>query len=212
MNMSAEIVIFAAASYLYGALPYAHIATYLFTRKNLSKEGTGNIGVTNAFKVGGYAVGTITVLGETSKALVPILIAHRFFSGTLSLTLLFVFLSLVGTSFSIFLKGKGGKGSTVAMWSLLILSPYSLLTLLALWIVVLKVSRGNFLIKKIPLLFIPIIIYYFEHDILFALFGLLTSTLFYFNSYKRKDDFVHYGIFHGKSDSKDISDTHTLHS
>jgi glycerol-3-phosphate acyltransferase PlsY len=210
--MIAEIFIFAAASYLYGAIPYAHIATYLFKRKNLSKEGTGNIGVTNAFKVGGYAAATITVLGETSKALVPIVIAHRFFSGTLYITLLFVYLSLVGTSFSIFLKGKGGKGSTVAMWSLLILSPYSLFTLLALWIVVLKVSRGNFLIKKIPLLFIPIVIYYFEHDIMFALFGLLTSILFYLNSYRRKDDFVHYGIFHRKSDLRDTSDAHTLHS
>ena len=212
MNMIAEIVIFAAASYLYGAVPYAHIATYLFKRKNLSKEGTGNIGVTNAFKVGGYAAGTITVLGETSKALVPIVIARLFFSGNLYITLLFVFLSLVGTSFSIFLKGKGGKGSTVAMWSLLILSPYSLFTLLALWIVVLKVSRGNFLIKKIPLLFIPIIIYYFENDILFALFGLLTSILFYLNSYRRKDDFVHYGIFHQKSDLRDTHDAHTLRS
>ena len=210
--MITEIILCAAATYLYGAIPYAHIATYLFKRKNLGREGTGNIGVTNAFKVGGYAAGTITVLGETSKALVPIVIAHRFFSSNLYITLLFVYLSLVGTSFSIFLKGRGGKGSTVAMWSLLILSPYSLFTLLALWIVVLKVSRGNFLIKKIPLLFIPIIIYYFERDILFALFGLLTSILFYLNSYRRKDDFVHYGIFHRKSDLKDTRDAHTLHS
>ena len=212
MNISAEIVIFAAASYLYGAIPYAHIATYLFRRKNLSKEGTGNIGVTNAFKVGGYAAGTVTVLGETSKALVPIFIAYHFFSGNLYITLLFVYLALVGTSFSIFLKGKGGKGSTVAMWSLLILSPYSLFTLLTLWIVILKISRGHFLIKKIPLLFIPLVIYLFERDVYFTLFGFLTSFLFYLNSYKRKDDFVHYGIFHRKSDLKDTHDAHTLHS
>jgi len=212
MNMITEIVIFAAASYLYGAIPYAHIATYLLKRKSLSKEGTGNIGVTNAFKVGGYVAGTITVLGEISKALVPIVIANRFFSGSLYITLLFVYLSLVGTSFSIFLKGKGGKGSSVAMWSLLILSPYSLFTLLALWIVVLKVSGGNFLIKKIPLLFIPIIIYYFEHDILFVFFGLLTSILFYLNSYRRQDDFVHYGVFHRKSNLRNTNDTHTLRS
>ena len=207
-----EIIFYSLIAYLYGAIPYAHIATYLLKRKNLGKEGTGNVGVTNAFKVGGYAAGTITVLGEISKALVPIVIAHRFFSSNLYITLLFVLLSLVGTSFSIFLKGKGGKGSTVAMWSLLILSPYSLFTLLALWIVILKVSRGNFFVKKIPLLFIPIIIYYFEHDILFGLFGLLTSILFYLNSHRRQDDFVHYGIFHQKSDLRDTHDAHTLHS
>ena len=210
--MLVEIIFYSVLSYFYGAIPYAHIATYLLKRKNLSKEGTGNIGVTNAFKVGGYAVATITVLGETSKALVPLFLAHRFFSGNLYLSLLFVYLSLVGTSFSLFLKGKGGKGSTVAMWSLLILSPYSLFTLLALWMVIIKVSRGNFLVKRIPLLFIPIIIYFFERDVLFALFGLLTSILFYLNSYRRKDDFVHYGIFHRKSDVRDTSGAHTLHS
>ena len=207
-----NILFFSIIAYLYGAIPYAHIATYLLKRKNLGKEGTGNIGVTNAFKVGGYVAGTITVFGEISKALIPIFIAYRFFSDSLSITLLFVYLSLVGTSFSIFLKGKGGKGSTLAIFSLLILSPYALFTLLALWIVILKVSRGNYLIKKIPLLFIPIAIFLFERNWIFVVFGLLTSFLFYLNSYKRKDDFVHYGIFHGKSEMRNTSSANTIHS
>ena len=196
--MVAKIILFSIISYLYGAIPYAYIATYLFKKKKLTKEGTGNIGVTNAYKVGGYPAVTITVFGEISKALIPIYLAHRFFSGNLSITLLFVYLSLVGTSFSVFLKGKGGKGSTAAMWSLLILSPYSLLILLIVWITIIKISRGNLLIKKIPLFFIPIVIFAVERDLIFSLFGLLTSFLFYLNNYGRKDDFIHYGIFHRK--------------
>lgn len=196
--MVAKIIILSIISYLYGAIPYAYIATYLFKKKKLTKEGTGNIGVTNAYKVGGYPAVTITVFGEISKALIPIYLAHRFFSGNLSITLLFVYLSLVGTSFSVFLKGKGGKGSTAAMWSLLILSPYSLLILLIVWITIIKISRGNLLIKKIPLFFIPIVIFAVERDLIFSLFGLLTSFLFYLNNYGRKDDFIHYGIFHRK--------------
>jgi len=196
--MVANIIIFSTISYLYGAIPYAYIATYLFKKKKLTKEGTGNIGVTNAFKVGGYPALTITVVGEISKALIPIYLAHHFFSGNLSITLLFVYLSLVGTSFSVFLKGKGGKGSTAAMWSLLILSPYSLLILLIVWVTIIKISRGNLLIKKIPLFFIPIVIFAVERDLIFSLFGCLTSFLFYLNNYGRKDDFIHYGIFHRK--------------
>jgi glycerol-3-phosphate acyltransferase PlsY len=207
-----DILISAIISYLYGSIPFAYIATYLFKKKNLIKEGTGNIGVTNAFKVGGYPAGVITVLGETSKAVLPILVARRLFAGDLTITLLFVYLSLVGTSFSVFLKGKGGKGSTVAIWSLLILSPYALFTLMGLWVVIIKISRGNILIKKIPLLLIPPVIFYFERDWLFALFGLLTSLLFYLNSYKRKDDFVYYGIFHSKSDVSKSGNANTIHS
>jgi len=192
------IIFFSLLSYLYGALPYAYLATYLIKRKNLGEEGTGNIGVTNAFKVGGTAVGIITVLGEISKAFVPIFIAHRLFPGNLNLTLLFVYCALIGTSFSIFLKGKGSKATTVGLWSMLILSPYALLTLLLLGGFTLKIAGNNVLIKKIPFLFIPLVIFLFEQNLIFTLFGFLTTILFFLNSFKRKDDFVHYGIFKGK--------------
>ena len=196
--MLIEIIFFSLLSYCYGALPYAYLATYIIKRKNLGEEGTGNIGVTNAFKVGGTAVGIITVLGEISKAFVPIFIAHRLFPGNLNLTLLFVFCALIGTSFSIFLKGKGSKATTVGLWSLLILSPYALLTLLLLGGFTLKIAGNNVLIKKIPFLFIPLVIFLFEQNLIFTLFGFLTTILFFLNSFKRKDDFIHYGIFKGK--------------
>ena len=201
--MSSDIFLYALISYLYGALPFAFIATYLITRKKLNGEGTGNVGVTNAFKVGGYAVGIATVAGEISKALLPLFLAHRFFSGNLYPTLVLVYCALLGTSFSIFLKGKGGKGTTISIWALLFLSPSSLVILLVLWIVILKVSGGYALIKKIPLIFIPLILFLVERDIIFALFGLLTSIHFFVTSYIRKDDFLHYGIFHKRIEFKE---------
>ena len=194
--MLTQIIFFALLSYLYGAIPFAYIGTYLTTGKNLGKEGTGNIGVTNAFKVGGMVAVIITILGEISKALLPIYCGYRFFGGNLNITLLFAYCALIGTSFSIFLKGKGGRGSTVALWSLLILSPYSLILLLMLWLPVIKLSRGNLSIKRIPPFFIPIVIFIVERDVFFALFGLLTSFLFTLSSYVKKDDFVEYGIIH----------------
>ncbi|HUT84025.1 MAG TPA: glycerol-3-phosphate acyltransferase, partial [Thermodesulfobacteriota bacterium] len=59
-----NIIFWSIIAYLYGALPYAYIATYLLKRKKLTEEGTGNIGVTSAFKVGGTVAGVITVCGE----------------------------------------------------------------------------------------------------------------------------------------------------
>ena len=203
-----KIVFWSVVAYLYGALPYAYIATYLMKGKRLSEEGTGNIGVTSAFKVGGTGAGVITVCGEISKALVPIGIGRYFFAGTLPVTLLFVFLALVGISFSIFLKGKGGKGSTAAWNSLLILSPYSFFILLFLWIGIFKLSKGNLVIKKIPLLFIPPVIYLVERDWVFTLFGLLAGMLLYLNNYRRKDDFAYYKVFQQKSGMEDADTVH----
>jgi len=203
-----NIIFWSIIAYLYGALPYAYIATYLLKRKKLTEEGTGNIGVTSAFKVGGTVAGVITVCGEISKALVPIGIAHYLFGGSLTVTLLFVLLALIGTSFSIFLKGRGGKGSTIAWNSLLILSPYSFFILLLLWMTLFKLSKGNLLIKKIPLLFIPPVIYLVERDWVFTLFGLLAGMLLYLNNYWRKDDFAYYKVFQWKSGAEDADTVH----
>jgi glycerol-3-phosphate acyltransferase PlsY len=184
----------AVAAYLYGAIPFAFIAIRLLRHKDLRHEGTGNIGVTNAFKVGGTVAGVCSIGGEISKALVPLWMAHAVCPESHYAPLLFLFCALVGTSFSIFLKGRGGKGTTAAFWGLLVLSPYACLALLALWLVMLIIARDNPLIKKVPLLFIPTVIQIIEQDPVFTIFGALAAALMYLNSLNRKDDFIHYGI------------------
>jgi glycerol-3-phosphate acyltransferase PlsY len=190
-----RIVFFAIIAYLYGAIPYAYVATRLSGKKSLAEEGTGNIGVTNAFKVGGTAVGIITVAGEISKALVPILTATYFFEGSLQVTLLFVYLSFFGTSFSIFLKGKGGKGSTVAIWSLLILSPYACVTLLAVWAGIVLIAKNNPWVKTIPLMLLPVIFHMFEKNAAFTAFCVLLSLTIFINNRIRLDDYKYYNLF-----------------
>src|SRR5512139_73266 len=106
------VALCAVLSYLYGSIPYGYIAAYLLKGEKLTEKGSGNAGVTNAFKVGGTIAGIIAIAGEISKAAVPLYAARCLFTDNLFVTLLCVFCSLVGTNFSIFLKGRGGKGST----------------------------------------------------------------------------------------------------
>lgn len=189
------IVLFAIIAYLYGSLPYAFIATYFLKKRNLAKEGTGNIGVTNAFKVGGTAAGIITITGEISKAVLPIMFSEFIFDGNLKVTLLFVYLAFLGTSFSIFLKGKGGKGSTVAIWSLMILSPYACMILLSLWTVIVLISKNNPVIKTIPIILIPVIFHIFEQNVSFTIFCVFLSTTIFINNRLRSDDYKYYDVF-----------------
>ncbi len=192
------ILLFAVLSYLYGSLPFGYIATRILTGKKLTQEGTGNIGVTNTFKVGGTAAGIVCIFGEISKGVLPIMAANSFFPDNHLAVFSGVFCALVGTSFSVFLKGKGGKGSTAAFWSLCILSPYACVTLLCTWIVLALLARISIHLKKLQLVFIPCIIYLIERDVVFTLFGLLASLLFCFNNYLRKDDFTYYNILQQK--------------
>jgi glycerol-3-phosphate acyltransferase PlsY len=198
-----EIIVAAMLAYLYGAIPFGYIATYLLKHKKLTEEGTGNIGVTNAHKVGGMGAGIVTIVGEISKATLPILAGKTLFPDFRAFTLLLVFCALIGTSFSVFLRGKGGKGSTLAFWSILILSANTFFILLGSWIILALCARRNIFIKKLQLLCIPCAIYFVERDVIFTVFGLLTSALFLITSSIRKDDFSHYHVFHQQENIKD---------
>jgi glycerol-3-phosphate acyltransferase PlsY len=74
-----DATLFAILSYLYGSIPFGYIATYIIKGKRLTEEGTGNVGVTNTYKVGGTGAGIVTIIGEISKALVPIVTAKTLF-------------------------------------------------------------------------------------------------------------------------------------
>ena len=199
-----DAILFALLSYLYGSIPFGYIATYIIKGKRLTEEGTGNVGVTNTFKAGGTGAGIITILGEISKAIVPIVTAKTLFPGSQLITFLFVFCALVGTSFSAFLKGKGGKGSTAAFWSIFLLSRNACFILLGTWIILALLARSSVHIKKLQLICIPCVIYLVERNLAFTLFGVLTSVLFFITTYWRKDDFSYYNILSQKRSSAPV--------
>ena len=203
-----KIVLLSIASYLYGAIPFAYLATRLLTGKKLTEEGTGNIGVTNAYKIGGTGAIIITLMGEISKAALPIYAARFLFGEDLFSMLLAAFSALVGTSFSLFLKGRGGKGSTVAIWTILILSPLAGVMMLTTWGALAVWARTNIIVKKLQLICIPGIIYLVERDLVFTAFGILTSFLFLLTGYIRKDDFAYYNVFQQKAGAKDADSLH----
>jgi glycerol-3-phosphate acyltransferase PlsY len=204
-----NIVLLAVASYLYGAIPFAYLATRLITGKKLTEEGTGNIGVTNAYKVGGFAVVIITLLGEISKAAVPIYAARAVCGNNLLVMLLCAFCALIGTSFSVFLRGRGGRGSTAGLWIVLILSPLSGIILLAVAGILAVLTRANLMIKKLLLLCIPSVIYLVERDSVFTAFGVLTSLLFLLTGCIRKDDYAYYNVFHQRSGANNADSLHS---
>ena len=126
------VVTFGILSYIYGSIPFALVFTYLFTKKNLLNEGTGNVGVINSFRTGGNFAGILTVMAEISKAFIPVSFSYFLFDYELWISLTFLLLTLLGTNFSIFLKFRGGHGTTMTFYSTLVLSPFSALTLLSI--------------------------------------------------------------------------------
>lgn len=190
-----SLIAVAVCSYVYGSIPFALLAADYFVRKDLSREGTGNIGVTNAFKIGGTAAGICTVAGEISKGILPVMACRILLPGSDYAAPLAALCAVCGTCYSLFLHGRGGRGTTAALWALFVLSPIACCILLLLWLVCLKLPDPRLLLKRIRILLIPGMLHLVEGNAALTGCGGLMACLFLVTSFTRKDDFRHYEIF-----------------
>ena len=191
--LSWKTLLFITALFIYGSIPFAFIFTFLFTRKKLNETGTGNIGVANAFGVGGLAVGFLTVLGDASIGILPLLVSHFFYSGSIVMSLLFITVGIIGHAFSFFLKGRGGQGDTILMWALLILSPYTFLLYVGIaGIAYILIRRRRRLSKSLGYAFLPLEILLIEQNLAFIVFGVFMALLYILRYNPQRSDYNYY--------------------
>lgn len=103
-------------AYLIGGIPFSVLTGKLFYGKDIRKEGSGNAGATNTFRVLGKTAGSIVLLLDILKGAGAVELYHlRMPPGLDSEGKLFYELALgitavIGHIFPVYLKFKGGKG------------------------------------------------------------------------------------------------------
>lgn len=108
-------------SYLICGIPFGKILVGLMSHKDIQKEGSGNIGTTNALRVGGPKVAALTLAFDLLKGMVCVIVFRDAVyagsswsaSSTVSYPLLVALVALAclyGHIFSPYLKFHGGKG------------------------------------------------------------------------------------------------------
>lgn len=93
-------------SYLFGSIPWGLLIGKVFFHKDIRKEGSGNIGGTNAGRVLGKPVGMLVIILDALKGFFAMLLAYKFANNAI------IFAGLaccVGHCFPIFAKFHGGK-------------------------------------------------------------------------------------------------------
>lgn len=93
-------------AYLYGSIPFTFLIGKFIYNKNILKEGSKNCGGSNLGRVCGSKAFIISFIFDASKGVMAVLLANLFNINPILLLLPI----LIGHSFSIFLKFKGGKG------------------------------------------------------------------------------------------------------
>ncbi|MDB4914931.1 MAG: Glycerol-3-phosphate acyltransferase [Gemmatimonadetes bacterium] len=128
-----------AAAFTSGSIPFAHLAG---TAKgvDLRKQGSGNLGATNVFRVLGWKIGLSVFLADALKGALPVLFLPPHVEGAhdpVIVAILMGVAAIAGHVRPVFLKfGKGGKGVATAAGVFCALAPIPMLATFAVFIAV----------------------------------------------------------------------------
>lgn len=126
-------------SYLLGSIPFALLVGKLGYKVDVREHGSGNLGTTNTFRVLGKKAGTFVLLGDLGKGLVAALLPLLF--GSEMNLLLAGIPAIIGHSYPIFAKFKGGKSVATSAGVLLAAFPWFFVVVVGTFIVTLLVSK-----------------------------------------------------------------------
>ena len=121
-------------SYLIGAIPFGLLFTRWFSNVDVRTVGSGNIGATNVLRAAGKKAALLTLLADCLKGLLPVL-AIRFLLNDDFTSLLAASAALLGHTFPVYLRFKGGKGVATSFGVALALTPMAALLSLITWAV-----------------------------------------------------------------------------
>lgn len=159
-------VITALAGSLFGAIPFAVIIARS-RGVDIFKAGSGNPGATNVKRVCGKFAGNLCFLLDAAKgfaaASFPVWAKYLGVSFEAPEHLVYVGLvaAIVGHSFSVFIKFRGGKGVAVTIGGLLFVMIVPILVGLALWVAVFYASRYVSLASIAMAVSLPISSYFY---------------------------------------------------
>jgi len=124
---------FPIVGFLSGSVPFSYLAGRFFAGRDVRREGSGNVGATNVFRVAGRWAGIAAVIGDVLKSLLPIAAARLsgIAPGWQAATAAGV---VLGHCYSPFLRFAGGKGVISTVTVSLVLCWPSALAFGAVWL------------------------------------------------------------------------------
>ena len=128
-----------ALGYLVGSISPSVFLGKLFKGMDVRNQGSGNAGTTNAFRVLGVKLGVAVLVGDVLKGVLPVLLAK--YLSTPLVTVLVAFACVIGHNYSVFLRGKGGKGVATGAGAALAMMPIPMLIVVVVFLLVLLTTR-----------------------------------------------------------------------
>jgi glycerol-3-phosphate acyltransferase PlsY len=170
--MTAILILFA---YVVGSIPSGFILGRL-AGVDVRDAGSGNIGATNVARVLGKGRGFLTLIADTAKGFVPVVIAQRLGVDDVALALI-ASAAFLGHLYPLFLRFHGGKGVATAFGDFLALAPFVTLVLFAVFGIAVLSSRRVSLGSMAAALAAPITLWAFSAPMEFIIMGAFIGAM-----------------------------------
>lgn len=155
------IAILTITAYFFGAIPFGLLVAKS-QGVDIRDKGSGNIGATNVFRVVGKGWGSFTFLLDALKGFIPAFVFPVIGNLNADYGVLFGIVAILGHSFPIYLKFKGGKGVATSAGMLLGVAPASVGVGFLVWLICLLLSRIVSLASILAALAVGISVWFFK--------------------------------------------------
>ncbi len=160
MEEDLKIILLSIAAFILGSIPTG----FLIARSrgiDLKQKGSGNIGTTNVLRTVGKWPAVFTLFGDVIKGIAAVALARHFEAGVL-LEGATGICAILGHNFSLFLKGRGGKGVATSVGVLSVYSPITALFTVFLWLVTVMITKYSSLGALLSFGFLPLSMILFD--------------------------------------------------
>lgn len=141
------VLAFCALGYLFGSFPAGYLAGRL-AGVDIRTVGSGNIGATNVLRVLGKRWGYLVFFLDAFKGFAAVRLTFFFMkylptAGPYAeyLAILTAVMCIVGHSFPVWLRFKGGKGVATSAGALFGLMPFAVPFIILIWFIVFETTR-----------------------------------------------------------------------
>jgi glycerol-3-phosphate acyltransferase PlsY len=162
-------------SYLIGSIPTGLILGKLLWGVDLREHGSHNIGATNAWRTLGKGPGIIIFLLDFLKGVIGVALG-MYFAGTPLMMVLGGIMAIVGHSWSILLKFKGGKGVATGLGVIVMLMPSTALMVFLIWFVIVLITKYVSLGSIVAAACVPLFAWLFNQPCEYIVFSVLAAV------------------------------------
>ena len=180
-----DILLWTFIGFISGSVPWSLICVRTFSGMDVRSTGDGNPGATNAWMLSGWLVGSISMVLDICKALIPVWVAMNYYiqssDPAYPLSVMLISMApIVGHAYSPFLRLKGGKALAPSWGSWIALTSGVAFPVALIILGLMHLTQKNHAFTVTTCLIGFIVIFAIIGTLSLALFGLLNLILVVF--------------------------------